>query len=369
MQEEKAKILNMVKEGKLTTEEALILLDELGKQDEAAKKKEESLVNELSTVVKPGEEKKQEQTSTNEKVQSAKDKIFEFIDTAIQKIKDFDLDFNFGKSVDITHIFQQSDVYLKELDIDIANGSVKILPWDEKNVRIECDAKVYRVETPDDARESFLRDVIFSVEGQRLRFICQQKWMKVNASLFIPQEAYDNVRIRLFNGSIESENLYTDKYRAKTANGKISMYGMTSRDVEVETANGKIDVQAGRIDEFDAETINGAITLQGSIKKADIQSFNGDIECTFVDDRCEFVEAKATTGAIKLYVPEGTVVSGEIRSNLGNLNLGIEGVHVTEEKKDVIQKVLRFRPILDTGKETKVLADSKTGSVTLGRKL
>lgn len=368
MQEERKKILNMVKEGKLTIEEALVLLDELGKQSETAKKKEETLVNELSTVV-DSEEAKQEKTTTNDKYQSTKDKIFDFIDTAFKKIKDFDLDFNFGKSVDITHIFQQSDVYLKEVDIDLANGSVKLLPWDQKNVRVECEAKVYRVDTPDEARESFLKDVIFAIEGQKLRFISQQKWMKIDASVYLPQEAYDNVRVRLFNGSINSENLYTDKYRAKTANGKINMYGLTSRDVEVETANGKIDVQAGRIEEFDAETINGAITLQGSIKKADIQSFNGDIECTFVDDRCEFVEAKATTGAIKLYIPEGAVVSGEIKSNLGNLNLGIEGVHVTEEKKDVIQKVLRFHPVLDTGRETKVLADSKTGSVTLSRKL
>lgn len=368
MEEERKKILNMVKEGKLTIEEALVLLDELGNQSEAAKKKEEALVNELSTVVK-ADEGKQEQTSANEKTQSTKDKIFEFIDTAIKKVKDIDLDFNFGKSVDITHIFQQSDVYLNEVDIDLANGSVKLLPWDQSNVRIECEAKVYRVDTPDEARENFLKDVNFSIEGQKLRFITQQKWMKIVASVYLPQKAYDNVRVRLFNGSIDSENLNAEKFRAKTANGKINMYGLTSRDVEVETANGKIEAQAGRIEEFDAETINGAITLQGSIKKADIQSFNGDIECTFSDDRCEYVEAKATTGAIKLHIPEGAVVSGEIKSNLGNVNLGIEGVHVTEEKKDVIQKVIRFRPVLDTGKETKVLADTKTGSVTLNRKL
>ncbi len=368
MEEEKKRILNLVKEGKLTVEEALILLDELGKQGEAAKKKEEALKYELSTIVQ-SEERSRHESAAGEKTQSAKEKIFEFLDTAIQRLKDFDLDFNFGKFVDITHIFQQNNVYLKDLDIDIANGSVKLVPWDEKNVRIECDAKVYRVDTAEEARDLFLRDVLFSVEGKRMRFICQQKRMKVNATAYIPKEDYENVRIRLFNGPIETGTVSAEKFRAKTANGKVYLAGVSGREMEVETANGKIEVNNVIAEEFDAETINGPIIVQGSIKKADLQSFNGDIECSLADENAELVEAMATTGSIKILVPERASVSGTIKSNLGNLNLGIEGVHITEEKKDVIQKSIRFHPVIDTGKEIKVFADSKTGSVTVGRKL
>lgn len=368
MEEEKKRILNMVKEGKLTVEEALILLDKLGKQGETAKKKEEKLKYELSTLVRSEERSRRESTG-GEKAQSAKEKIFEFLDTAIQRLKDFDLDFNFGKSVDIAHIFQQNNVYLKELDIDIANGSVKLVPWDEKNVRIECDVKVYRVNTAEEARNTFLREVLFSVEGKRMRFICQQKRMKVNATAYIPKEDYENVRVRLFNGQIECGTLTAEKFRAKTANGKVYLSGISSLEMEVETANGKIEVNNVSVEEFDAETINGPIILQGSVKKADLQSFNGDIECTLADDRSELIEAVATTGSIKILVPEKASVSGSIKSNLGNLNLGIEGVHITEEKKDVIQKSIRFHPVIDTGKEIKVFADSKTGSVTVGRSL
>jgi DUF4097 and DUF4098 domain-containing protein YvlB len=159
--EERKRILDMVKEGKLTVDEALNLLEllESGSQKQAG---------ELSTSVQFEEAKKEE--TVNQKVHSAKDKLFDFVDTAFKKIKDFDLDLNFGQSVEVSHIFHHTDVFLKDMDIDVANGSVKIVPWDQKDVRIECEAKVYRVENQDKARQNFLKDVLFTIEGGKLRF-------------------------------------------------------------------------------------------------------------------------------------------------------------------------------------------------------
>ena len=279
MEEEKKRILNLVKEGKLTVEEALILLDELGKQGEAAKKKEEALKYELSTIVQ-SEERSRHESAAGEKTQSAKEKIFEFLDTAIQRLKDFDLDFNFGKFVDITHIFQQNNVYLKDLDIDIANGSVKLVPWDEKNVRIECDAKVYRVDTAEEARDLFLRDVLFSVEGKRMRFICQQKRMKVNATAYIPKEDYENVRIRLFNGPIETG---TGRRRIPRQNGERKSCIWPAFDaMKWKPPTAKIGVN-NVIAEESMETSTDWSCAKEALK-ADLQSFNGDIECSLADE-------------------------------------------------------------------------------------
>lgn len=367
MQEERKRILNMVKEGKLTVNEALVLLDELGAKSDQMKKKEEELFGELSSTVQFEEAKKEDSTSSQQKFHSTKEKIFEFVDTALKKIKDFDLDLNFGHSTDISHIFQQGDVYLKEVDVDLANGSVKIVPWDQKDVRVECEAKVYRVDSVDEARNTFLKDVIFAIEGQKLRFASQQKWMKVNATIFIPQDHYEFVKVRMFNGSIDSENLQVDKYNVKTANGKINIDGITSKYVEAETANGKIDVRNGKIEDFEAETINGAIKVDGSFKKLELQSFNGNVVCSLTDNRCESIEVKATTGGIKLYLPEEMAISGEAKSNLGNFNIDHTGIHVTEEKSEVIQKLLRFQPTIPTENVTRLDLDSKTGSITLKR--
>src|SRR6476620_3757526 len=197
MNEERKRILKMVEEGKLTVDEAISLLDELENAQQTMENKREQIVTELSTTVNFDETKKGE--PVKEKYQSTKEKIFDFVDSALKKIKDFDFDLNFGQSVEISHIFHQGDVLLKEMDFDLANGSLRLVPWSQNDVRIECHAKVYRVENQEQARQNFLKDIIFAIEGQKLRFTTQQKWMKVEAVAYIPQVQYEKARVRIFN--------------------------------------------------------------------------------------------------------------------------------------------------------------------------
>lgn len=360
MEEERKRILKMVQEGKLTVDEALVLLDELSKSAEGKKKKEEAIFEEFSGGVHFEEAKKDDG-----KFQASKEKIFEFIDVAVQKIKNFDLDLNFGKSVEISHIFQQGEASFDEVDIDIANGSVSLIPWDQKDVRIECEAKVYRADTKGEASARFLKDVFFSIEGDKLRFSTDQKWMKVDTSVYIPESEYDKIYVRMFNGSIEGKNLKAKTLYAKTANGKINMSDIISEYADVETANGKIDFRQSKIRELEAETINGSIKADGSFQRVDLQSFNGNINCTTVDGQLEELEAKTVTGSIKVYVPDDLRVEGELKSNLGNFNVSLDSVEILDEKSEVIQKYLRFRSLKQDGKIAKLYADTKTGSVTL----
>lgn len=363
MKEERLRILKMVEDGKLTVDEALKLLEELEKASKSMEQKQNDLIKELSTSVQFEEAKKEEYH--NYKTNSAKDKIIDFVDTAFKKIKDLDLDLNFGKSIDVSHIFQQADVSLKDLDIDVANGTVKVLPWDQKDVRVECHAKVFRVESQDEARKNFLKDVVFAIEGQKLLFSSQQKWMKLNAVIYIPQTEYENVKIRMFNGSIDSENLTVESYKAKTANGKITVGNIKSKKMETETANGRILIQRSTADSIEAETINGAINVDGDYKIADLQSFNGNVYCSVNGSRCELIEAKAATGSIDLFVPEFTTVSGELKTNLGNLNVNLEGIEIVEEKSEVIQKSLRFHSLKGPESTLRLIADTKTGSINI----
>lgn len=360
MQEERKRILNMVKEGKLSVNEALVLLEELGKTND-----NKDPISNLTGF--QFEEAKKEDPFSQQKFQATKEKLFDFVDIALKKIKDFDLDINFGQSFTITHAFQQSDVNVKEMDIDLSNGSVKILPWDRQDVRIECEAKVYRADNAEEARVQFLRDVMFNINEQKLRFYSEQKWLKVHAIFYVPQDQYETIKVRMFNGPIEGENLQVEKYNVKTANGKIAISGLTSKLVDAETANGQIDVKNTTADDFEAETINGAIGVDGRFKKIDLQSFNGNIDCSVQDDRLEFAELQATTGAIKLYIPEQVAMSGEAKTNMGNFHIDYMGCKVMEEKSEVLQKFVRFQPAEPSDKIARVLVDTKTGSITIKR--
>jgi DUF4097 and DUF4098 domain-containing protein YvlB len=372
MNEEKKRILKMVEEGKLSVDEALTLLDELQKAQQTAEERQEEIVNELATVVQFEEERKEgpfqedrKEDQFQAKFQSAKEKIFDFVDSAVKKIKDFDFDLNFGQSVEVDHIFQHNDAYIKDMDIDVANGSLTIAAWDQQDARIECKAKVYRVDHQEQARQTFLKDVVFAIEGGKLRFTSQQKWMKVEAVVYVPQAQYDRIRVRMFNGPISADGLQVTDFRAKTANGKINLERLVGRTAEAETANGHITVLGSAVDDFEAETINGAIKLDGDFRKVELQTLNGGINYTLRGERSELVIAKAATGTVDLLVPEGLPVNGELKTNLGNFNVNLEGIQILEDKSEIIQKLLRFQSLNPDGRMLKVFADTKSGAITI----
>jgi DUF4097 and DUF4098 domain-containing protein YvlB len=364
MLEERKRILKMVEEGKLKAEEALTLLQELDKSQQSMEQKQEQLLNELSTVV-DFEEGKKEEEHQSYKSHSMKDKVFDFVDTALKKIRDFDLDFNFGQGIDLSHIFQHADAIFTNIDVDIANGAVQIVPWEQSDVRIECQAKVYRVTNPEEARESFLKDIVFKIEHGTLQFAAQTKWLKVDAVLYVPKTEYDKVRVRLFNGPIQSENLHVKSMKAKTANGKITATGLFGNKLEAETVNGKIKVDKSQLQLIEAETINGAVVLDGDFANVEMQSFNGNVSCQLTGSTGENIEAKTVTGSIDLSIPDGYSVVGKLKSNIGGFNVELEGIQIIEDKSDMVQKSLSFKPTLTANQLLKVKAEAKTGSIAV----
>jgi DUF4097 and DUF4098 domain-containing protein YvlB len=364
MQVERKRILKMVEEGKISADEALALLNELEKSQQTVEKKQEELINELSTVVNFEEGKKAEESDPF-KYQSLRNKVLEFVDSAFKKIKDFDLDFNFGQAIDISHVFQHGDANVQNMDVDIANGSVQFRPWDQNDVRIECNAKIYRAASQEEARVNFIKDVIFNVEMGTLRFATQPKWMKVDAVIFIPKADYENVRVRMFNGPVQCENLKVNKLKIKTANGKVSVAGLTGTKLDAETANGKIKVENSTIHSVDVETLNGAIQLEGDYARVEMQSFNGNIICKLTGISSEEIEAKTVTGSIDLGVPEGNAVFGDLKSNLGSFSVELDGIQIIEEKSEMIQKSLHFKPTVTEKQPLKIDADTKTGSISV----
>jgi DUF4097 and DUF4098 domain-containing protein YvlB len=356
MNEERKRILKMVEEGSLTAEEALILLERLEKENKNEKQ------TTVSTHVHMDREQKEEAQTKH--TTSTTSKLMDFLDNVLKKIKDLDLDLNFGPAVEISHIFQHSDVVLNHIEVDVANGSVKILPWDEKEIRVECEAKIYKAETQEAARKAFLQDVVFSVEAGKLRFSVQKKQMKVNAVIYIPREEYDFVTIRMFNGSIAGERLHAKDLKAKTANGKITMTQVVTDDLEVETANGHIHV-IGDAKEMEAETINGKIDVIGRFEKTDLRSFNGSIVLELQNENCQTAHIKTTTGNIDIYLPKETSVRGELKSNFGKLTCRLQEMEIIKEKHDAVQKILHFKANKEKGLPFHLFAETKAGSVII----
>lgn len=362
--EEKKRILKLVEEGKITASEALTLLELLEQDREQKSVKEKEILHELSDVVVLDEQEKKDQEkeqTTQQKISSTKDMIFSFVDNLVSKVKEVDL--NFTKSIEVTHIFHEADAIPTDVDIEVANGSVEILTWDGPGVKVECEAKVYRTDDQAVARSTLLNETTFYIKNQKLYFIVGHKWMKMNSKIFVPSSQYNKVRIKVLNGAIDLNGLSIHKLNAKTGNGKITLQSVTGKEAKVETVNGNIELWENTVDHLECETINGQITSNGAFQSADFETFNGDIQVENVALKAKNIKAKSGSGAIRLFVPPTLKVSGEAKTYLGALHVELSDMKVTETKNEVIQKVMKFEN--EEQADLRLFAESKSASVTI----
>lgn len=361
MKEERKRILTLVEQGKLSAEEAIALIENLEKEYEEMQSKK---LHALSIEVL-SEDKRDEPRKKASKVSAITTKLLELVDTAVQKVKEIDIDIPFGPSVQFSHIFQLQDTEVDELFLHIVNGNVKIESWEDQDIRVECDVKAFKTEDHEEARRIFLENTQCEIEGKRFVFFVDKKVLKVNTTIYVPNKVYEQVKIKLFNGPIRGEELKVEHLKAKTANGMISFKQIEGKKAEVETANGQIKLNGFSYGDVELESVNGMVDVQGKAKKLDVQSFNGNLLVSLTEPVCETLYAKTTTGNIELKLPKNLRLQGELKSHLGSFSYDEETITVTAQRSEVLQKELRFYSNGETDEKLTLFAEAKTGSITL----
>ncbi|WP_100374012.1 DUF4097 family beta strand repeat-containing protein [Bacillus sp. FJAT-45037] len=366
--EERKMILKMIEDGKITAEEGIKLLEAMDTKKGPSAENMEANSHPLSTDVKweEGEDYRRRHRQST----SAENRFASFFDTALQKIKDFDLDFNFGSSVVVDHIFQHRDLSPENIDISLENGSITFVPWEEPDVRIECEARVYRVKDTEEARRVFLQEATFRVNEQKLLFHTKVKSMKVQATVYVPKTTFDHLKLYTFNGQIKGEQITVDTFDVNTLNGAISFQSVKAKKIMAETVNGAIDLKHLEADLVDVKTVNGSITLSGRAQDVDAETVNGGI--TYTLDRLEesgYADLKATTGSVHLYVPEDMRVEGKLKTNVGSFSVDMNDHEILDEKKEFAQKQTSFVGNQQSSPRVKVNAVTYTGSALVRDRL
>ncbi|WP_338592935.1 DUF4097 domain-containing protein [Bacillus safensis] len=352
---EKERILKLVEDGVLSAKEAITLLEKL--------EEGQSVSLEKSTDEHTFHEEKAGAESKGNGTENLGAKLFGWLDTAVKKVKDVDLDLNFGQSVDVEHIFQFKDASLSHLDIQLANGSLNVMPWDDRDIRAECHAKIYRAEDGEQARQQFLNQLDCGLEGDKFFIRTEKKTMKVNVTLYVPRIQYDKIKVKLFNGPIRGEKLKTKELAAKTTNGVVSFASLQAEKVGIETANGQIKLADHECGMIEVETINGLIDLRGKSESIDAQSFNGNIAVQLSDEKCRSIYAKTTTGSVDVQIPRACAVTAELKSNLGSISHDLLDAEMIKEKNETLQKEKMIKANQQAAHSISIFAETKTGSI------
>ncbi|MFZ4450982.1 DUF4097 family beta strand repeat-containing protein [Salibacterium aidingense] len=389
MEEERKLILKMVEEGKITPEDGSKLLKALnsksedqqedshasvsGPEEGSGPKEQQETVTEASTETELStrvSREKEQQTENGEESERRKKAdpatgFTDFIDSAIQKIKELDLDFNFGPYQEVHHIFQHKNMEQSVVDVSLENGSLEWKPWDEPDVKIECDVKVYKGRTQDEAREEFLNQTAFEVDGSHLQFYTRTKSIKVNAVMYVPRKTYERLQAYTFNGHLKGEEVKVNSFSAKAVNGSLTIQNPDAMKFHAETVNGPIKITGGRVDIGDIKTMNGTIELNSEIRDLEAESVNGTIDSLIKITQDARANLSATTGSIFVTVPEHIRTEGQLRTNVGNYNYSLSDMDIHEEKKDFIQKSLTFTSNHAAVPRLRLNASTKTGSISV----
>ncbi|WP_243355021.1 DUF4097 family beta strand repeat-containing protein [Bacillus litorisediminis] len=377
MKEERKRILKMVEKGTITVEEGLMLLEKLEEQYNGKNKAYSPASEHAAPKIYTDLDKQDpffddekytkdanKQYTSSQSFQQAKNKLFDFVDQAVKKIKEIDFDLQWIKGVEITHIFQHTDAQISEVEIDIPYGSLEIIPWDEKDIRLECQAKVYKVDDQDEARNVFLKSSIFAVKDGRLRFVSQPKILKVDAVAYIPKQQYESIWVKLMNGPIKAESILANKTILKSVNGQIVVEGIRGKHLDAESTNGSVTLNSCFLETLESESINGKLTAIGEFNKVDMQCLNGSVTCDVKNSDVHTVRLKAGTGSIHLTVPDDIVAQGELKSSLGSVHVNLEA-DIQAEKSEVLQKKVTFLTAKSGEPKAYIFAEAKTGSVTV----
>lgn len=389
MQEERKMILQMVEDGKISPEDGTKLIKALSSGQEketttssavSRKSKDESEAKtsdstDLSTRIDWDESNRHHDESWRKYREEQGEKgsplsegarwFTEFVDSAVHKIKELDLDFNFGNAQEINHIFQHTSMQERTFELSLENGSIELQPWDEADGKIECSAKVYKAENEEDARRIFLDETVFETKDEKLCFYTKSKKIKLQATVYVPRERFEKLSLYTFNGHLHVNGLNSISLSAKAVNGSINMEGVHADVLEVETVNGPIDLDGGSSQRADFRTVHGSIDINGHIEDIDAESVNGSVNCHFHGREGGHVSLTATTGSVFLAVPEEICTEGKLKTNVGNYHWKLPNVEVLDEKRDFIQKTLTFVSNPDKSAVLRVDAGTKTGSVSV----
>ncbi|MBC2040300.1 DUF4097 family beta strand repeat-containing protein [Listeria marthii] len=412
MENERKRILELVKQGIISTEEALTLLENISKKEgktaakenirRSAAPKEEKFEeqeepaydyskgwnNEGNPYTAPKSRKRRpepnpenheryedesENTSKDREesmrnmvndLSQAGEKIGSFLNNAFKQVKD--MPFPFLTSTKIERDFVYHDTTLSILEFEIANGNIEFKPSDSNDIKVHAMIKLFKEYPEDEALKVFFDKTTLRVDEETLRFESTSKQIVTNLTVYLPRREYDYVSVKMLNGNFHLDELFGRDLFVKTTNGNISLGTLNATLAEIESINGNVRIQNGEIRDVALKTFNGNVAAKGNYYSTNLQTKNGNVNYQLTGNEATFLKAKTGAGNIEVIVPAAIGVDGRFHTNLGKLLLDLKDAEILESKTESVSKSIIFTKLPDAADSSlKIEAEATTGSVKI----
>ena len=370
MQNERARILQLVEKGTISAQEALTLLEALENPKAA-----EPSVTEQTTTEKPKAsswfddsffEKKEGSTSPFDSMQAEFSKVgtrfVDIISSALNRVKEFD--FPQVGATQFEHTYTFDSLALQSIAIDVPHGSITFEPTESDVVTVTCDVKAgLRNEEETSLEETFLKRFVAEADGATLRLISDFKMMQVNMTIALPKKQYEDITLKLLNGTVKVHNVAANKLRMKTYNGSIVANGVAFTRFSAESSNGAIELKQVKGRDLEVETMNGRVYIDGVVEDIDAKSLNGHVTVATKTIFASKVKAETVAGNVEVYIPRNMSLKGKVVSNLGKLDVRLDDVAKHEQEQQFLQKVTSFEKEVPQTQKLYIDAQTKAGSI------
>lgn len=253
---ERQKILELVHEGKLTPEQADLLIEAL-----------EERTSENAKSTRPWDAKvsdiKQLSTQLTSYVSQSLADVKRTVEQELRGLS------NFSWSATLTAT-TELDLRegMKELFVETKNGRVGLAYWDKPYVRVLVRGQV-RANDLDEATKQLQASLQASESGDRwhmtVRHDTKEGVVGADIDLMLPS-GLDEVSIRTHNGAIRADSVDSGILRLVTNNGAIFVYRANVSQLHLNSDNGAIDIHRSltkRTERVYVTTKNGTIDIEG----------------------------------------------------------------------------------------------------------
>ncbi|MGX7419049.1 SHOCT-like domain-containing protein [Carnobacterium gallinarum] len=191
---QKERILDLVKQGLITAEEALVLLENTTKP--ASEKTKVDVEDEYPDDWK--ESVNETMNQVTEKVTEASAQVSKFAKKTLESVNEH-LDWKEVQvkvpkitSTELTHEFIFSEDESKVIDLKVANGKVVFKNGVGTDLKIVANVKIYgKLNEDETSLDAYLKRITIEEEEGKLDFISENKRINGNLVVYLPQRAYE----------------------------------------------------------------------------------------------------------------------------------------------------------------------------------
>lgn len=358
---EQKRIFELVKQGIITSEEAIELLESLNDKntqnetDDSQQTITEE-VNKFKNYAKDGTYNEEpladkldlegtEEVNESDSDQTVGKKVSEYFKSVYNssKIKEGNKIQNSLSNRQFTHEFYYPEVSSTVIDFKIANGMINLLSWDELDLKMAATIKLYGNMKATTNLEAFLERSQIDVTDDKISFQVPNKRVKVDIDVYLPKKVYDHVSIKLLNGDISMDNISANDLFIKSTNGDKNLNSIKATMLEIQGVNGNVFIENSDINDIISEVVNGNSDIRGDFHSLSITKSSGDFLLKPSGANLKNVDAKIDVGTIRLTVPQLAGLEAQLKTNFGSIRQKNSRGEIVRERKEKTMEQLHLR--------------------------